>query len=185
MIRSHFLDHFTSISVTDCIFVQIHSFQTPTAQKLARCRKVAARGRGHEYLWLRKEDILQHLLHREGEAGIHSEDVGHSSGNETGFRSHRRARTYSAGVPRGFSLCSGLHRQLLSFRGSILNESKDEVNAKLQRFIIDVGTHSTLVSDGALEFKSKQFSDLCTSNGIKQEFSAPYTPDENGKAERA
>ena len=42
-----------------------------------------------------------------------------------------------------------------------------------------------MVSDGALEFKSKQFSDLCTSNGIKQEFSAPYTPEENGKIERA
>ena len=64
-------------------------------------------------------------------------------------------------------------------------KSKDEVTAKLQRFIIDVGRPGTLVSDGALEFKSKQFSDLCTSNGIKQEFSAPYTPEENGKIERA
>ena len=64
-------------------------------------------------------------------------------------------------------------------------KSKDEVTAKLQRFIIDVGRPGTLVSDEALEFKSKQFSDLCTSNGIKQEFSAPYTPEENGKIERA
>ena len=63
-------------------------------------------------------------------------------------------------------------------------KSKDEVTTKLQRFIIDVGRPGTLVSDGALEFKSKQFSDLCTSNGIKQEFSAPYTPEENGKIER-
>ena len=64
-------------------------------------------------------------------------------------------------------------------------KSKDEVTAKLQRFIIDVGRPGTLVSDGALEFKSKQFSDSCTSNGIKQEVSAPYTPEENGKIERA
>ena len=54
------------------------------AQQLARCGKVAAKGRGHEHLWLRKEDELKHLLHREGEAGIHSEDVGHSSENEAG-----------------------------------------------------------------------------------------------------
>ena len=54
------------------------------AQQLARCGKVEAKGRGHEHLWLRKEDELKHLLHREGEAGIHSEDVGHSSENETG-----------------------------------------------------------------------------------------------------
>ena len=64
-------------------------------------------------------------------------------------------------------------------------KTKDEVTAKLQRFIIDVGRPGTLVSNGALEFKSKQFSDLCTSNGIKQEFSAPYTREENGKIERA
>ena len=50
---------------------------------------------------------------------------------------------------------------------------------------ICVGRPGTLVSDGALTFKSKQFSDLCTSNGIKQEFSPPYTPEENGKIERA
>ena len=64
-------------------------------------------------------------------------------------------------------------------------KSTDEVTTKLQRFIIDVGRPDNLVSDGALEFKSKQFSDLCTSNGIKQEFFAPYTPEENGKIERA
>ena len=63
------------------------------AQQLARCGKVAARCRGHEHIWLRKEDELQHLLHREGEAGIHSKDVGHSSENETGYRSHGRAGT--------------------------------------------------------------------------------------------
>ena len=64
-------------------------------------------------------------------------------------------------------------------------KSKDEDTAKLQRFIIDVGRPGTLVPDGALEFKSKQFGDWCTSNGIKQNFSAPYTPEENGKIERA
>ena len=148
---------------------------------MARCGKVAARGRGHEHLWLREEDELQHLLHREGEAGIHSGDAGHSSKNETGYRSHRRAGTQSTGVPRGFSLCSGLHPQLQPFRGSIPNE----VTAKLQRFIIDVGRPGTLVSDGALGFKSKQFSDVCTSSGIKQEFSAPCILEENGKNQRA
>ena len=44
--------------------------------------------------------------------------------NQTGYRSHRRARTHSTGVRRGLSLCSGLHRQLQPFRGSIPNEDK-------------------------------------------------------------
>ena len=64
-------------------------------------------------------------------------------------------------------------------------ESKDEVTAKLQRFIIDVVRSGTFVLYGALELKSKQFSDFCTSNGIKREVSAPYTPEENGKIEQA
>ena len=53
---------------------------------------------------------------------------------------------------------------------------KDEDTAKLQRFIIDVGRPGTLVSDGALELKSKQFNDFFTSNGIKQEFLLPPYP---------
>ena len=59
------------------------------------------------------------------------------------------------------------------------------MTAKLQRFIIDFDKPGTLVSHGALEFKSKQFSDLRTSNGIQQEFSAHYTREENGEIERA
>ena len=47
-----------------------------------------------------------------------------------------------------------------------------------------MGIPDTLVSDNAMEFKSKVFSNLCVRNGIRQEFSAPYTPEENGKIER-
>ena len=64
-------------------------------------------------------------------------------------------------------------------------KTKDEAVSKLQQYIIDVGTPRTLVSDGALEFKSKQFNDVCRTSGIKQQYSAPYTPEENGKIERA
>ena len=39
-------------------------------------------------------------------------------------------------------------------------KSKDEVTAKLQRFIIDAGQPGTLVSDGALEFNSSQSSSV-------------------------
>ena len=154
------------------------------AQQLARCGKVAARGRRHEHLWLRKEDGLQHLLHREGEAGIHSGNVGHSSENKTGYRSHRLGPIQQESH-EGFRYAVGFIDKYSRFGAVYPMKSKNEVTAKLQRFIIDVGRPVTFVSDGALEFKSKQFSDLCTSNGIKQEFSAPYTPEENGKIERA
>ena len=76
----------------------------------------------------------------------------------------------------GFNYAVGFIDNYSRFGAVYPMESKNEVTTKSQRFIIDIGRPGTLVSDEALDFKSKQFSDLCTSNGIKQEFSAPYTP---------
>ena len=81
----------------------------------------------------------------------------------------------------GFRYAVGFIDSYSRFGAVYPMKSKNEVTAKLQRFIIDVGRPGTLVSDGALEFKSKQFGDLCTSNGIKQEFSAPTHPKKTAK----
>ncbi len=62
--------------------------------------------------------------------------------------------------------------------------SNNEVLERLEIFRADVGKPQKLVSDGALEFKSRGFSDVCRKNGIRQDFSALYTPQENGKIER-
>ena len=78
----------------------------------------------------------------------------------------------------GFRYAVGFIDSYSCFGAVYSMKSKDEVTAKLQQFNIDVGRPATLASNEALEFKSKQFSDLCTSNGIKQELSAPYTPDD-------
>ena len=62
--------------------------------------------------------------------------------------------------------------------------TRNEVIEKLELFIADVGSPGTLVSDGAQEYKSRGFNEVCRKNGIRQEYSAPYTPQENGKIER-
>ena len=62
--------------------------------------------------------------------------------------------------------------------------TRDEVIEKLELFIADVGSPGTLVSDGAQEYKPRGFNEVCRKNGIRQEYSAPYTPQENGKIER-
>ena len=85
----------------------------------------------------------------------------------------------------GFRYAMGFIDSSSRFEAVYSMKSKNEVTAKLKRFIIDVRRPGTFDSDGALEFKSKHFSDLCTSNGIKQEFSAHYTSEENGKNEQA
>ena len=85
----------------------------------------------------------------------------------------------------GFRYAVGFIDSYSRFRAVYPMKSKDEVMTKLQQFIVDVGKPKVLGSDGALEFRSKQFKDVCRNNGIRQEFSAPYTPEENGKVERA
>ena len=62
--------------------------------------------------------------------------------------------------------------------------TRDEVIEKLELFIADVGSPGTLVSDGAQEYKSRVFNEVCRENGIRQEYSAPYTLQKNGKFER-
>ena len=59
-----------------------------------------------------------------------------------------------------------------------------EVIEKLELFIADVGSPRTLVSDGAQEYKSRGFNEVSGKNGIRQEYSAPCTPQVNGKIER-
>ena len=63
-------------------------------------------------------------------------------------------------------------------------KTRDEVLAKTEQFFADVGVPGTLVTDGAREFASNAFETLCRLNRVRHQFSAPYTPEENGKIER-
>ena len=42
----------------------------------------------------------------------------------------------------------------------------------------------TLQTDISVEFLSKEFSSFCEENGIHRELTTPYTPEQNGAAER-
>ena len=68
-------------------------------------------------------------------------------------------------------------------------KSKDETFACFQRFLSSVENQSgkkvkALRSDNGGEYISKQFAYFCAEKGIKREFIAPYTPAQNGVAER-
>ncbi|KAJ9520596.1 hypothetical protein QJQ45_007467 [Haematococcus lacustris] len=67
--------------------------------------------------------------------------------------------------------------------------SKDLVPAAIQRVITELETQSghrckALRSDNGSEYSNKTLRDWCSSKGIQQQFSAPYCPEQNGKAER-
>ena len=65
-------------------------------------------------------------------------------------------------------------------------KQKSEVFQKFQQFVTECSPRkiNTLRSDNGLEYKSKEFQNFCTSNGIKQTFTSPHTPQQNGVSER-
>ena len=63
---------------------------------------------------------------------------------------------------------------------------KDTVSAR-KKFIADTAPHGrikSLRSDNGSEFKSNDFQRLLSDKGIRHETSAPYSPHQNGTAER-
>ena len=65
-----------------------------------------------------------------------------------------------------------------------LLKSKDEVAPKLELFLAELGKPRRIVGDNAKEFKFGKFAEVCLRIHIRQELTATYTPEENGKVER-
>ena len=59
--------------------------------------------------------------------------------------------------------------------------TKTEVGTKLLKFIAELGKPRKIVTDNAKEFKFGIFADICLQQGILQEFTCEYTPEQNGK----
>ena len=67
-------------------------------------------------------------------------------------------------------------------------KNKNDSIRGLERFLADSATFGKLQclrSDNGTEYTSKEFKSLLTRNKVKQEFTAPHSPHQNGKAERA
>ena len=54
---------------------------------------------------------------------------------------------------------------------------------EFKKVLVRFGLPKHLVTDNGTQFTSKEFRDFCTSNGIKQSFTAPHHPATNGAAE--
>ena len=90
----------------------------------------------------------------------------------------------------------GGHRYVVSFidsysrfARSYFMKHKSEVLEKIRQFCIDEGVPKTfssltLRSDGGGEYDNKAFDEFCFAQGIKREMTAPYSPHQNGVAER-
>ena len=61
---------------------------------------------------------------------------------------------------------------------------KNQVLQKFKEYIAECGTPCILRSDNGTECTNKNFTNFCTNNKIKREYTVPETPEQNGVAER-
>ena len=61
---------------------------------------------------------------------------------------------------------------------------KSQAFEKFKEYVAEYGTPQRLRTDNGAEYTSKQFKDYCRDSNIKQEFTVPETPRQNGVAER-
>ncbi len=61
---------------------------------------------------------------------------------------------------------------------------KSQAFEKFKEYVAEYGTPRRLRTDNGAEYTSKQFKDYCKDSKIKQEFTVPETPQQNGVAER-
>ena len=62
--------------------------------------------------------------------------------------------------------------------------NKSEVIDKFKEYVAENGTPKTQRSDNGAEYTSRKFKELCRDLKVKQEFTVPETPQQNGVAER-
>jgi transposase InsO family protein len=62
--------------------------------------------------------------------------------------------------------------------------NKSQVLYKFKEYVAEAGTPQILRTDNGAEYTAKQFKDYFRDSKIKQEFTVPETPQQNGVAER-
>ena len=67
----------------------------------------------------------------------------------------------------------------------VREKSAAAILSVVKRFVADMGVPRTFRTDNATEYSNSMFVDFCNGLGIRREFMAPYTPQQNGPVESA
>ena len=61
---------------------------------------------------------------------------------------------------------------------------KSEALEKFKEYVAESGSPRRLRTDNGAEYTAKKFTDYCRDSKMKQEYTVPETPQQNGVAER-
>ena len=68
---------------------------------------------------------------------------------------------------------------------SVREKSAAAILSVVKRFVEDMGVPRAFRTDIGTEYSNSMFVDFCNGLGIRREFTAPYTPQQNGPVESA
>ena len=68
---------------------------------------------------------------------------------------------------------------------SARKKSAAAIFSVVKRFVADMGVPRAFRTDSSTEYSNSMFVDFCNGLGIRREFTAPYTPQQNGPIESA
>ena len=67
----------------------------------------------------------------------------------------------------------------------VLEKSATAILSVVKRFVADMRVPRAFRTDNGTEYSNSTFVDFCNGLGIRREFTAPYTPQQNGPVESA
>ena len=67
----------------------------------------------------------------------------------------------------------------------VREKSAAAILSVVKRFVADMGVPRAFRTDNGTEYSNSMFVDFCNGLGIRREFTAPYTPQQNGPVESA
>ena len=67
----------------------------------------------------------------------------------------------------------------------VRGKSATAILSVVKRFVVDIRVPRAFRIDDVTEYSNSMFVDFCNALGVRREFTAPYTPQQNGPIERA
>ena len=88
---------------------------------------------------------------------------------------------------RGVAVRRGVRRQRFASTAAVRRARKERGRrfSVVKRFVADMGVPHAFRTDNGTEYSNSMLVDFCNGLGIRREFTAPYTPQQNGPAESA